>query len=66
MSFETAAGNNKGGDRRHEGKASTHRPSELKLDYPIALEERELFISSVNTGVPHAVLLTDDIEPCTC
>lgn len=35
---------------------------ELKLDYPVGLEDKEVFLSSVNTGVPHAVLLVDDID----
>jgi diaminopimelate epimerase len=62
MSFETAAGIIKAEIEGTRVRLQLTRPSELKLDYPIALEERELFISSVNTGVPHAVLLTDDIE----
>jgi diaminopimelate epimerase len=34
----------------------------LKLDYPITLADKEIFVSSVNTGVPHAILLTDHID----
>jgi diaminopimelate epimerase len=37
-------------------------PADLKLDYAVALENKELFVSSVNTGVPHVILLTDDID----
>jgi diaminopimelate epimerase len=37
-------------------------PSDIRLDYPINLEDKEISLSSVNTGVPHAILLTDDID----
>ncbi|MBI2915950.1 MAG: diaminopimelate epimerase [Elusimicrobia bacterium] len=38
-------------------------PKDLKLDFPLKLEEgKEIHISSVNTGVPHVVLLVTDIE----
>jgi diaminopimelate epimerase len=37
-------------------------PTDLRLDYPVALENKEIFVSSVNTGVPHVILLADDID----
>lgn len=43
-------------------KLQLTQPVDLKLDYPIQLENREIFISSVNTGVPHAVVLVDDVD----
>ena len=36
--------------------------TDLKLDYPIRLDDKEIFVSSVNTGVPHAILLTDHVD----
>lgn len=63
MAFETLAGvmkaTIKDGNRV---KLQLSSPQDISLDYPIALENRELFVSSVNTGVPHVILLTDDIE----
>ena len=35
---------------------------DFKLDYAVVLDDKELFVSSVNTGVPHAVLLVSDID----
>jgi diaminopimelate epimerase len=35
---------------------------DLKLDYPIQLDTKEIFVSSVDTGVPHAVLFTDHVD----
>jgi diaminopimelate epimerase len=45
-------------------KLQLTKPKDMKLDYSINLDTRELFLSSVDTGVPHAVLLTDvDLAP---
>ncbi|HON85679.1 MAG TPA: diaminopimelate epimerase [Syntrophorhabdaceae bacterium] len=62
MVFETQAGLIKAEVESSKVKLQLTNPVDLKLDYPIKLEDRELFISSVNTGVPHAVLITDDVE----
>lgn len=38
-------------------------PKDLKLDFPVKLDEaKEINLSSINTGVPHAVLGVSDIE----
>lgn len=37
-------------------------PRDLKLDFPVKVDDREFTLSSVNTGVPHAALLVTDIE----
>lgn len=37
-------------------------PSPLKLSEPVALQLEKLSVSSVNTGVPHAVIFVDDLE----
>ncbi|MGA3172982.1 MAG: diaminopimelate epimerase [Syntrophorhabdales bacterium] len=43
-------------------KLQLTKPAHLKLDHPIRLDTKEIFVSSVDTGVPHAVLLTDHID----
>lgn len=63
MAFETLAGIMKATIKEgNRVKLQLSSPQDLNLDYPIALETKELFVSSVNTGVPHVILLTDDIE----
>lgn len=62
MAFGTLAGTMRAEVKDGRVKLQLTRPSELKLDYSVQLENRELFVSSVNTGVPHVILLTDDIE----
>lgn len=62
MAFETMAGIMRAMVKGNRVKLQLSSPRDIKLDYPIALENRELFVSSVNTGVPHVILLTDDIE----
>lgn len=62
MAFETLAGIMKATVKGNRVKLQLSSPQDLNLDYPIQLENRELFVCSVNTGVPHVILLTDDIE----
>lgn len=62
MLFKTIAGIIKAEIDGARVKLQLPPPVDLKLDHPIALEDKEIFISSVNTGVPHAVLLADDID----
>jgi diaminopimelate epimerase len=62
MSFETIAGVIKAEVSGVRVKLELTAPIDLKLDYPVGLEDKELFLSSVNTGVPHAVLLVDDVD----
>jgi diaminopimelate epimerase len=62
MSFETMAGVIKAEVTGTRVKLQLTTPSDLKLDYPVGLEHKEIFLSSVNTGVPHAVLLVDDVD----
>ncbi len=62
MAFETGAGIIKAEVHGTRVKLQLTRPMDLKMDYAICLEDKELFVSSVNTGVPHAVLLVSDIE----
>jgi len=62
MAFETGAGIIKAEIEGVKVKLQLTTPTDLKLDYSIKLENKEIFINSVNTGVPHAVLLSDDID----
>lgn len=62
MAFETAAGIIKAHVKGKGVRLQLTTPTELKLDYPIQLEDKEMFVSSVNTGVPHAVFISDDID----
>ncbi|MCX5816414.1 MAG: diaminopimelate epimerase [Proteobacteria bacterium] len=62
MAFETGAGIIKAETEGTKVKLQLTTPTDLKLDYSIKLENKEIFINSVNTGVPHAVLLSDDID----
>jgi diaminopimelate epimerase len=62
MAFETLAGVMKAEVSDSQVKLQLTTPADLKLDYAVALENKELFVSSVNTGVPHVILLTDDID----
>ncbi len=63
MSFGTLAGIMKA-EVHADGKVKLQltKPSALKLDYAIRMDAREMFVSSVDTGVPHAIVLTDHIE----
>jgi len=63
MAFATLAGTMKAHVNRDGSvKLQLGVPQDLKLDYPIWLDNKELFVSSVNTGVPHTILLTDRID----
>jgi diaminopimelate epimerase len=62
IAFETLAGIMKAEILGSQVKLQLTTPTDLKVDYPVALEHRELFVSSVNTGVPHVILLTDDVD----
>jgi len=62
MAFETIAGVIKAEVNGTRVKLQLTTPFDLKLDYPVGLEDKEIFLSSVNTGVPHAVLLVDDVD----
>ncbi len=62
MAFETVAGVIKAEVNGSVVKLQLTEPTDLKLDYPVGLDDKELFVNSVNTGVPHAVLLVTDID----
>jgi diaminopimelate epimerase len=62
MIFETAAGRIEAQVNGARVKLQLTTPADLKVDYPVALEEKEIFLSSVNTGVPHVVVLVDNVD----
>ncbi len=62
MSFETDAGIVSAQVTNDMVKIKMPDPVELKVDYSIDLKNKPLFISSVNTGVPHVVIVTDSID----
>jgi len=62
MSFETQAGIVQAHVAGERVKVKMTDPLDLKLDYPIELKNSSLSISSVNTGVPHAVIVKDSID----
>lgn len=62
MSFETLSGVIRAEVEGMRVKVQLTEPHSLKLDYEIKLTDKEIFISSVNTGVPHVVVLYENIE----
>ncbi|MEE8540607.1 MAG: diaminopimelate epimerase [Desulfobacterales bacterium] len=62
MSFETDAGILIAQIIDDRVKIKMPDPAELRLDYPLEVEAGPLAISSINTGVPHVVILTEDVE----
>ena len=53
--FETKAGIISGEIKDKNVKVMLTPPKELKLDFPIRIDGKDIKVSSVNTGVPHAV-----------
>ena len=62
MSFDTQAGIVEAQVVGERVKVKTTDPLDFKIDYPIELKNGSLSISSVNTGVPHVVIVKDSIE----
>ncbi|MEA1949725.1 MAG: diaminopimelate epimerase [Thermodesulfobacteriota bacterium] len=62
MSFETQAGIIQAHVAGECVKVKMTDPLDLTMDYTIKLKNRSLSISSVNTGVPHAVIVEDSID----
>lgn len=62
MSFETDAGIVSAKVTNHQVKVKMPDPVDLKVDYSIDLKNGPLFISSLNTGVPHVVIMVDSID----
>jgi diaminopimelate epimerase len=62
LTFETLAGILSAQVDGKRVKLELTRPRALKLDENIVVEGKPLNISSINTGVPHAVHFVDDVE----
>ncbi|OQY12551.1 MAG: diaminopimelate epimerase [Desulfobacteraceae bacterium 4572_187] len=62
MSFETQAGIVQAQVVGERVKVKMTDPLDLKIDYTIELKNSSLSISSVNTGVPHVVIVKDSID----
>lgn len=62
MTFETDAGIISGQVNADRAKVKMPDPTDLRLDYSIELAMGALPVSSINTGVPHVVIMQDGIE----
>jgi len=62
LNFETLAGVISAEVNGKRVKLEMTKPHSLKLDEKISIEGKELTISSINTGVPHAVLFLRDLQ----
>lgn len=60
MAIETDAGILEADVAEDSVKVRLTEPADLKLDYSISLENGPITLSSVNTGVPHAVVAVED------
>jgi diaminopimelate epimerase len=61
LSFETGAGIVSARIDEDRVKVKMPDPSELKLVYPLKLSDRSMEISSINTGVPHVVVMVQQV-----
>jgi len=59
--FEAPDGRHKAKIRRDSVMLKLKEPSEVKVGFPLMLGEKTVEASSVNTGVPHLVIILDDV-----
>jgi len=62
LRFETEAGIIHADVENSIVKLQLTRPKDLKLDVPIKIHDKIFSLNCLNTGVPHAVYLTPDLE----
>ena len=62
LTFETLAGILSAQVDGKRVKLELTRPHSLKLDESIMVDGKSVSVSSINTGVPHAVQFVDDVE----
>ena len=62
LSFETEAGIINGQVKNNGAMIKIPDPTDLRLNFALDLEHGPLTVSSINTGVPHVVLMQDSIE----
>ncbi|OGS24796.1 MAG: diaminopimelate epimerase, partial [Elusimicrobia bacterium RIFOXYB2_FULL_48_7] len=61
MAFETGAGIIKATAGKDKARITLPDAKDIKLDINLKIENREIQVSSVNTGVPHAVIISQDV-----
>ena len=62
MSFETEVGVVSAQINDRRVKVRMPEPSDLKLAYPLELSDQSLEINSINTGVPHVVVMLEQVD----
>ena len=62
MAFETDAGIVRASVSGRDVKIKMPEPKDIKTDYIIELEKGSLSVNSVNTGVPHVVVMVDKLD----
>lgn len=62
LSFETEAGVVSAQINKDRVKVLMPEPLDLKLTYPLKLSNPTLEISSINTGVPHVVVMVEQVD----
>jgi diaminopimelate epimerase len=62
MAFETDAGIVRASVSGRDVKIEMPEPKDIKTDYIIELEKGSLSVNSVNTGVPHVVVMVDKLD----
>ncbi|MGD8493357.1 MAG: diaminopimelate epimerase [Desulfobacterales bacterium] len=62
LSFETEAGVIRAQINAKSVKVRMPQPSDFKLAYPLKLSNQTLEISSINTGVPHVIVIVEQID----
>jgi diaminopimelate epimerase len=62
MSFETIAGIIQAQVLNDQVKIKMTDPSDLVIDADLGVDAQTMTLSNVNTGVPHVVIVVDDIE----
>jgi len=65
MRFTTGAGDIEAWITGSGVKIRLPSPSDIVLDRFVMVDEQELIIHSINTGVPHAVCFINDLAACT-
>jgi len=62
MSFETIAGVHYAEVRGESVKLKMTPPSDVRLKFGLKLDSQEVTVNFANTGVPHVVLFTDNVD----
>lgn len=62
MNFMTDAGLIQAEVQDESVKLKLSQPKDLRLDFPLKIHEKEISLSFINTGVPHAVVMVTDME----